>query len=309
MNNSLTVKNTIQKNTLIELANRFESYLDVSEVTAKSYNSGVRKFLAFLHEKGINTPTRDTVILYKKELTVKYCAGTVSLYLSALRRFFAWCESEGLYANITSGVKSPKISHEHKRDAFSAEEVKGIMQGINRDSLEGMRNYAIFTLIASCGLRTIEVVRANVGDIHRVSGVLVLSVQGKGHTEKDAFVKLDTRVAKAISAYLEARGHVSEDEPLFASCSKRNKGQRLTTRTIQNVCKGAMIQAGFNSHRLTTHSLRHTAVTLALMAGNSLDDVSSFARHSNIGVTMIYNHAVSRLRSTCERSVASAIFG
>ena len=308
MNNSLVTENAIQRNTLSELAQRFEGYLDVSALTVKSYNSGVRKFLAFLHEKGISNPTRETVMQYKKELTAKYSASITSLYLSALRRFFAWCETEGLYQDITSGVKSPKISHEHKRDAFSADEVKGIMQSIKRDSLEGLRNYAIFALIASCGLRTIEVVRANVGDIHRVSGVLVLSVQGKGHAEKDNFVKLDTRVAKAISAYLEARGNVSDNEPLFASCSTRNAGKRLTTRTIQNVCKGAMIQAGFNSHRLTTHSLRHTAVTLALMAGNSLDDVSSFARHSNVGVTMIYNHAINRLRSNCEKSVASLIF-
>ena len=308
MNNSLVTENAIQRNTLSELAQRFEGYLDVSALTVKSYNSGVRKFLAFLHEKGINTPTRETVMQYKKELTARYSASTTALYLSALRKFFAWCESEGLYSNITNGVKSPKISHEHKRDAFSADEVKGIMQGIKRDSIEGLRNYAIFALIASCGLRTIEVVRANVGDIHRVSGVLVLSVQGKGHAEKDNFVKLDSRVAKAISAYLSERGNVSDNAPLFASCSTRNAGKRLTTRTIQNVCKGAMIQAGFNSHRLTTHSLRHTAVTLALMAGNSLDDVSSFARHSNVGVTMIYNHAISRLRSNCEKSVASLIF-
>lgn len=308
MNYSLVAENAIQKNTLTELAKRFERYLDVSELTVKSYKSGVRKFLTFLHDNSINAPTRETILQYKQELTAKYSASTTALYLSALRKFFGWCESEGLYQDITRGIKSPKISHEHKRDAFSAEEVKGIMQTIKRDSLEGLRNYALFTLIASCGLRTIEVVRADVGDIHRVSGVLVLSVQGKGHTEKDAFVKLDSRVAKAISAYLEARGNVSDSEPLFASCSRRNTGKRLTTRTIQNVCKGAMIQAGFNSHRLTTHSLRHTAVTLAIMAGNSLDDVSQFARHSSIGVTMIYNHAVSRLRSNCERSVAGLIF-
>ena len=66
--------------------------------------------------------------------------------------------------------------------------------------------------------------------------------------------------------------------------------------------------AGFDSKRLTAHSLRHSAITLCLIGGMSLDDVSAFARHSNVGVTMIYNHAVSRMKSACEATVASAIF-
>ena len=293
---------------LNNMVDSFVQYLDVSAISVRSYISGIKIFLKYLSDNGINTPTRETILQYKKDLSQTKSASTVALYLSALRKFFAWCESEGLYANITSGVKSPKISHEHKRDAFSAEEVKGIMQSIKRDSLEGLRNYAIFTLIASCGLRTIEVVRANVGDIHRVSGVLVLSVQGKGHTEKDAFVKLDTRVAKAISAYLEARGNVSDDEPLFASCSRRNYGKRLTTVTIWTVCKKAMVSAGFNSHRLTAHSLRHTAVTVALMGGMSLQEVQAFARHSSMNTTLIYAHNVNRLKSLCEATIANSIF-
>ena len=308
MQNSIVVQNSVTINSMHELANRFAEYIDVSKLSMKSYNSGVRKFIAFLHEKGINVPTRETVLLYKKTLTEKYSASTVALYLSALRRFFSWCETEGLYPNITNGVKSPKMSHEHKRDAFSAEELNGIITGMKHNTLEAKRNYAIFTLIACTGLRTIEVSRANVGDIHRVAGVWVLDVQGKGHSAKDQFVKLAQPVKEAIDEYLNARGHVRGNEPLFASCSRRNKGGRLTTRTISQVCKNTMIHAGYNSHRLTAHSLRHSAITLALLEGQALDDVSAFARHSSISVTMIYNHAINRMQSLCEGAIARAIF-
>ena len=301
-----TVKNEYSIN---ELANRFAMYLDISAISVKSYNSAIRKFLSFLHDKGITLPTRETIILYKKTLCEKYSANTTGLYLSALRRFFAWCDSEGLYPNITSGIKSPKITHEHKRDAFSAGELKTIIASIERKGIEGLRNYAMFTLITTCGLRTCEVIRANVGDIHRVSGVLVLSIQGKGHTSKDAFVKLTEPVEKALREYLKARGHVSDNEPLFASCSRRNKGKRLTTRTVSNVCKNAMRSAGYDSKRLTAHSLRHSAVTLALMAGMSLQEVQAFARHTSMNTTLIYAHNVSRMKSLCELSVSSAIFG
>lgn len=308
MKTSVVVQNSVTINSIQELANRFAEYLDVSAISMKSYNSGVKKFLGFLHDEGIAQPTRDSVLLYKRTLTEKYSASTVALYLSALRRFFSWCESEGLYPNITTGVKSPKLSHEHKRDAFSAEELNGIISAMKHNSLEAKRNYAIFTLIAGTGLRTIEVSRANVGDMHRVAGVWVLDIQGKGHASKDAFVKLAEPVKQAIDEYLSERGHVSPNAPLFASCSRRNRGGRLTTRTISQVCKNAMIAQGYNSHRLTAHSLRHSAITLALMAGQALDDVSAFARHSSVSITMVYNHAINRMKSLCESAIANAIF-
>ena len=306
--NELTLNNcnTLNIETLQE---KFIAYLDVSASSVKSYSVGVRKFIDFLHSSCITQPTRETVLLYKHTLTECYSASSVALYLSALRRFFAWTETEGLYPNIMSGIKSPKISHEHKRDAFSAMELKKIISSMSRDTLEKKRNYAIFALVSACGLRTIEVVRANVADMHRIGGVLVLDIQGKGHAEKDAFVKLSEPVERAINEYLSERGKVSDNEPLFASCSRRNKGQRLTTRTISSVCKVAMVRAGYDSRRLTPHSLRHSAVTIALMSGQTLDDVAAFARHSSINTTMIYNHSVSRLKSHCESAISAVIFG
>ena len=132
---------------------------------------------------------------------------------------------------------------------------------------------------------------------------------GKGRTDKKDFVKLSAQTEKAISDYLNARGKVECDAPLFVSESKRNHGQRLTTRTVSMVAKKSMIHAGFNSSRLTAHSLRHSAVTIALQAGMSLPDVQQFARHSSINVTMIYNHSINRMNSMCENAITNSIFG
>ena len=292
-----------------DLASRFFDFLDISPASLKAYRTGVKTFLAFLHSKGISQPTRETILGFKQALTAKYSPATTALYLTAVRRFFDWCSVEGLYNDITRGVKTPKLSHEHKRDAFSAREVRRVITSVDRKTIQGLRDFAMISLIASCGLRTIEVTRANVEDFRRVRGQLVLFLQGKGHVEKDAYVKITEPVEKAITQYLKARGNVRDCEPLFASCSRRNRGGRLTTRTVSSVCKTAMIRAGFDSKRLTAHSLRHSAVTIALENGNSLDDVKEFARHSSIGTTMIYNHSVNRMKSNCESSISKAIFG
>lgn len=288
----------------------FIDFLDVSALTVKAYRAGISQLLIYLRNEGITTPKRENILDFKKYLIDSgRKPSTVALYLSAVRRFFAWCEAEGLYPNITAGIKSPKQERGHKRDAFSADELREIITSIPRQTVEDKRNFALFTLITACGLRTCEIARANVGDIHRIAGVLVLSVQGKGRASKDAFVKLTPTVEKAITEYLSARGAVAENEPLFVSCSRRNFGRRLTTRTISQVCKNAMKAAGFDSRRLTAHSLRHSAVTLALMAGMSLQETQAFARHANIATTTIYAHDVNRLKSLCEAAITSAIFG
>ena len=291
-----------------ELINSFTRYLDVSPNSVKSYLAGVKRFIRFMSDNGITTPTRDTVIMYKKVLIEKYSANTVAISLSSIRKFFSWLESEGLYANITNGVKSPKIDTGHKKDAFTAIQLKTILSKIDRKCLEGKRDYAIFALMSACGLRTVEIQRADVGDIRNNYGEYCLYVQGKGRTSKSDFVKLTEPIIDAIRDYLTSRGEVIENEPLFASCSRRNKGGRLTTQSISRICKNAMRMSGFNSKRLTAHSLRHSAVTLALLGGLSLQEVCMFARHSNIAVTLVYAHDIERLRSKCEGVISSAIF-
>ena len=304
-----TTINAVQEKTLSELSDNFINYLDISEISVKSYKSGIKKFLMYLSENGITTPDRNTVIAYKKFLSEKYTAKTVSCYLSSVKRFFSWLDAEGLFKDVAKGVKAPKLSHEHKRDAFSAQELGQIINGLDRSTLEGKRNYAIFSLISACGLRTIEAVRADVGDIRKVAGVMVLYVRGKGKSEKDSFVKLTEPIIDAINDYLSLRGEVKGNEPLFASLANRNKGGRMTTRSISRICKTAMKNAGFNSKRLTAHSLRHSAVTIALMGGMSLQDTQMFARHATIATTTIYAHNISRLTSLVESTIAGAIFG
>ena len=69
-----------------------------------------------------------------------------------------------------------------------------------------------------------------------------------------------------------------------------------------------MKQAGIDTPFHTAHSLRHTAVTLALMNGKDITEVQQFARHSKIDATMIYNHALNEEKNGCSDAVANAIF-
>ena len=143
-----------------------------------------------------------------------------------------------------------------------------------------------------------EVSRANIEDLSTVGDSSVLYIQGKGHTERTEYVKLMPEVEEAIRAYLKTRGAVSGKDPLFTSLSNNSKGKRITERSVSQIAKD----------RLTAHSTRHTAVTLALLGGQSLEEVQQFARHANITTTQIYAHNLDRAKNNCEATIAKAIF-
>ncbi len=292
-----------------ELVDRFVSFLDVAPRSVGTYAQALRRLFAFFSGKGIVSPRREDVLAYREELKAEGRApSTISLYMVAARLFFRWLAQEGRYPDIAEHIKGAKLSRAHKRDYLTAGQIRAVLDGIDRSSLQGLRDYAMVALMASCGLRTIEVSRANVGDLGTAGGSAVLYVQGKGREDKAEFVKLPEQVERAVRAYLAARGKTEETEPLFASLSRSGAGLRLSTRSISGTVKSCMVDAGYSSKRLTAHSLRHSAVTLSLLAGRPLEEVQQFARHASVNTTLIYSHAVDAQQNACSGAVADAIF-
>lgn len=294
---------------LSEFTDEFIIFIDVCEKTASTYKRALRQFFSYLADNTILSPQREDILNFRKHLEHSgHKPATTALYLSACRRFFNWTERSGIYPDIADGVKSPRQTHEHKRDFLAPSQLKTLLDGIDRDTSIGRRNFAIVALMAVGGLRTIEISRADIGDLRHIGGHTCLFIRGKGKSSKSDFVKVPSPVELAIHDYLDERPNRENNAPLFSSMSRRNMNGRLSTRTISKICKQAMLNTGFNSIRLTAHSLRHSAITLSLMAGIPIDDVSAFARHKSINTTMIYAHHIDRLKSICEDTVCNAIF-
>ncbi len=235
------------------------------------------------------------------------------MLLTSVKLFYRFLATEGSCPYIADHIKTPTVLKGYKKDYLTSDQIKSILAKIDRNTLIGKRDYALLLLALTDGLRTIEISRADVSDMRINGNSEVLYVQGKGRLEKDEFVKISPELAEAIREYLTFRdkdNSVEKDEgrPLFESCSDRNVGQRITTRSIRWIIKGRMKAAGFDSERLTAHSLRHTAITLSLLAGASLQEVQQFARHSSIDTTQIYAHNLDCLDNPCNEQITAAIF-
>lgn len=284
-------------------------YIDAAPKTVETYTKAIKQFFKYLAENDIHRPERQDILAYREHLKAKYKPTTVQSYLAAVKLFFQWTNQQRIYPNIAERVKGAKLDTEHKKDYLTSKQAARLLTTVNRSNLKGLRDYAILSLMVTTGLRTISIIRANIEDIRTIGNDTALFYQGKGHEEKATLVKLAEPVETAISDYLRARGEKDRRAPLFGSIAHKNAGGRMTTRSISRIVKEHLIEAGLESNRLTAHSLRHTAATLALLSNARPEEVQQMLDHQNINTTLIYSHTLDRAKNDSEKKVAKAIFG
>lgn len=292
------------------LFHRFIDYTDVKETTIKGYAVCIRQFARWMADNGITQPTRDDIRAYKKHLENKdFTAGTKAQYLRAVKHFFKWTAAEGLYPNIADNIKGAKVKQDNtKKEAFSADDIKAILDNIDRTTEAGKRDYAMILLSVTGGLRIVEMQRADIQDIQTMRGQRVLYIQGKGRDEKDEYTKLPPEVSDAIDDYLQSRPPYRKNDPLFIGTSNRARGARLSEPSISRIIKGVFVAAGYDCSKLTAHSLRHTSNTLLFKSGADLYTVQHHARHADPKTTEIYIHAADREQDTSEQDIYNQIF-
>ena len=245
---------------------------------------------------------------------VKCAANTVAQYLRIVCQFFRWTAANNLYPDSAANIHAPKLKNDtHRKEALTAAEVLAIENSITaaaahreqaaqeaqkdtagrmqRSTEQGKRLYAMYLLAVNAGLRTVEISRANVKDLETKGGQAMLYIWGKGHSEPDQRKPLAPEVAAAIRDYLQSRtDKPTGASPLFVSTGNRSGGQRIAATTISKMLKAAMKEAGFDSPRITAHSLRHSCGTAVMEMTGNLYAAQTYMRHSNPATTEIYLH-------------------
>ena len=265
---------------------------DIRQTSRDTYYWGMVQYFRWIQSSGrvMKTMTPADVMSFKSFLIQqKLSALTVSSYLTAVRRFYAWTENTMLYPNIARSVRPPRGKKGFKKMHLNESEAGELLSHLKSKSL---RDYAIVNLILRTGLRTIEVIRADIGDIKHKRGRRILKVWGKGFDDKDNFVILGDATWNPIQEYLNSRGKVKKDEPLFITDGKGHRGARMSTRSVQYVCKEAMKAIGLEGHEYSAHSLRHTTAVLILKNGGDWQDVQRVLRHASPATSQIYTASI-----------------
>ena len=177
-----------------------------------------------------------------------------------------------LYDNIAEFIDAPETDRQSHSKGFLSEEEEVRLLSV----VEGSpRDYALVFLMLTTGLRTTEIVNADLEDLKEVGGELRLYVLGKGRKTKKDFVKISRDASRFLEEYVGDR----TSGPIFLSESNRNEPGRLTTRSVSRIIKDALKESGIDSPSITAHSLRHTVAVQNLLSGGTLEETRELLRH------------------------------
>ncbi|MCF0111079.1 MAG: tyrosine recombinase XerC [Erysipelotrichaceae bacterium] len=256
--------------------------------TAQAYERDIRRFYAFMDREGIEKPEdvdRYLIQSYISELRLgsdtqtQLSSRSIARTLSALRSFYSYLNTIlDLPANPFVAIKSPKIPKRLPEFLF-VDEVNALLESVDLNKNNGLRNRLAIELLYGCGLRVSELVTLRISDIDLTS--MVLRVVGKG--SKVRMIPFYAELRDLIREYMIVRN--SREDILLLNA----KGKPMSTRAIQYILEEESRNA--NLHTIVhPHMLRHSFATHLLDNGCDLRTVQELLGHENLSTTQIYTH-------------------
>ena len=307
----LNASNDLQVYFNNQLLNRYLlANVDIKDTTIKGYRVCIRQFIKWLKDNCINQPTKEDIKAYKLYLkNSNYTNGTKNQYIRAVKHLFKWLNDEGIYNNVASSIKGFKVIADNtKKDAFTEQEIKKIIDDIDTSSVIGKRDKAIILLMLVGGLRITEVHNMDIQDIEIKNNEYIINIMGKGHTEKDNYIKIIKPIYDVLKDYLDTRDNKRGIDPLFTSTSNRALNKRITKETLSQIIKDRFRYSGYDSKKLTAHSIRHTTATLLLKSGADIYKTQHHLRHQDPKTTEIYININNKEQDTSELDIYNQVF-
>lgn len=260
----------------------------VSAHTLSGYGRDLQHFAAFCSQRPCATAADVTEADVRHWVASLHRRGqsprSIQRALSALRSLYRYlAERQPGLGNPAVSVRAPK-SGKRLPKSIDADQISALFIPGDDDPLS-LRDVAMAELFYSSGLRLSELVSVNIGDIDRSERII--TVIGKGR--KTRAVPVGRAALAAIDAWLTARPIAGEsmqrDAPLFVS----QRGQRISTRSVQLRLKQLAQRAGLPGD-LHPHMLRHSFASHLLESSGDLRAVQELLGHADIATTQIYTH-------------------
>ncbi|MCJ7691000.1 MAG: tyrosine-type recombinase/integrase [Clostridiaceae bacterium] len=234
-------------------------------------------------------------------------SATINRKISSLSALYKWIlkyqdNSTGVFIikyNPFGNLKEERpVINNVETEFLTKQECKILLSSIDTSTILGYRNKTILVLALTTALRKSEIINIKIKDITSHTGYDVVKVIRKGG--KEDIVKLQNNVLAVINEYilLTKRNNISNaEEYLFIGHSTNGKNkEKLDASTLNYMIKKVCRNAGIEKN-LRVHSTRHTAITLAILAGATVEKVRDFAAHKNLATTNRYIHSIDKLKN------------
>lgn len=275
----------------------FKEYLSFEKnyagPTVTAYVADVSAFLEFVQKEGFADELLDIRKVrifghYLNHLSNEMKNKSITRKLSALKAFYKYhFKMKNIDVNPVLTIKAPKLEKRLPK-VVSAKEIDLIYQSIDKNTPLGLRNYLIFDLLYSTGLRASELCHLKLSDIELSNQRLL--IHGKG--SKDRYVIIHDTLKDTFRSYLTytrpillSKGDSLDNKDVFINY----KGTTLTPRGLRVILNTLFMQAGELIH-VSPHMLRHSFASALLNNGADLRVVQELLGHEHLKTTQVYTH-------------------
>lgn len=164
-------------------------------------------------------------------------------------------------------------------EVMARADVERLLSSCDRSNLIGLRDRAILVLLARLGLRSVEVARLSLEDLHWRAGEITIH----GKARQRARLPMQSEIGEALAAYITRcdRG-TAREVFLTRNAPIRPIRPDLVGKVVRAACQRAGVPV------VSPHRLRHSLASEMLRQGASLIDISQVLRHRDLATTAHY---------------------
>lgn len=261
-----------------------------SEQTAITYKISAEEFLNWLVTERIKLKdvSVQNLLYYIIKRKEDGCSElTIAKDISGLRAFGEYLERKGMWSeNVALELDKPKAARNLPK-VLSIGQIDALLDCIDKRTLSGKRDDALFELVYSCGLRISEVCTLKLANVHLEERLIL--VHGKG--DKERLVPFGERAYEKILVYLnEVRPELVKGRNV-AELFVNYRGEPISRKGVWKRFQELEALSGVEAK---VHTLRHSFATHLLQGGADLRSVQELLGHSDLSTTTIYTHVTDK---------------
>jgi site-specific recombinase XerD len=276
-----------------QIVGAYRTYLHrvrgLADATAAQHGSTASEFLTFLdfdHDHAVlQRVTPRQIELFVRSAGARLRRSSLQHTVARLRSFLRFLASRGEVARgLDASIDTPRLYRgEQLPRSLPWPIVQAFLAAIDRSTPKGRRDYAMFVLVATYGLRTSEVAALRLDDIEWRARRLCIS---RPKTETPAILPLSDEVGAALLDYLRHGRRALPQREVFLRY--RSPAGPITAKTVTNAFKNWARRSELAIPFQGPHCLRHSLAVHLLRQGTSLKAIGDLLGHRTSEATCVY---------------------
>ncbi|MBP3337682.1 MAG: tyrosine-type recombinase/integrase [Clostridia bacterium] len=249
---------------------QFKEYLlceEKSEATTEKYIRDLTVFSKWSNGKNI---TKELVLSYKQEISLKYAPASVNSMLSSINNFFtykAWHELK------VKSLKIQKPLYIDKSKELTKKDYQKLLETAR--NLPNPRLYYLLQTICACGIRVSELKFITTDALNIGKSI----IRSKGKTRE---ILIPLKLCTILKKYASEKG--IKDGPVFVTYNGRPLDRTNIWVQMKNLCK----KSGIPAEKVYPHNLRHLFARTFYASQKDVVRLADILGHSSVNTTRIY---------------------